>query len=99
MKIADVKSLEVEQLATKQAEVVGTAQAAPLREEAGANEDVIQLSPQSRLLQKASAVVYQAPEVRPEKVAALQEPVQKGTYVVDSKKVANSLIAELIQEK
>lgn len=99
MKIADVKSLEVEQLATKQAELVGAAQSPPSLEEAGAKEDVIHLSPQSRLMQKASEVVYQTPEVRPEKVTALRDSVQQGAYEVDSKKVANSLIAEIIQEK
>lgn len=99
MKITDVKSLEVEQLAAKQADKVGGAQGQPPPEKAGGKEDVIQLSPQSRLMQKASEVVYQAPEVRPEKVAALQDSVQQGAYEVDSQKVANSLIAEIIQEK
>ncbi len=99
MKISDIKSLEVEQLATQQAEQVGGAQEQPPPEKSGGEVDVIQLSPQSRLMQKASEVVYQTPEVRPEKVAALSESVQEGTYEVDSQKVANSLIAEIIQEK
>ena len=99
MKITEVKGLEVEQVASKQAEKVGKAQGqAPPEKNGGAN-DVIQLSPQSRLMQKAGEVAYQTTEVRPEKVAALQDPVQQGTYEVDSKKVANSLIAGIIQEK
>jgi flagellar biosynthesis anti-sigma factor FlgM len=44
-------------------------------------------------------VVYQAPEVRSEKVAAVQDSVDQGTYQVDSQKVANKLITEMIQEK
>jgi anti-sigma28 factor (negative regulator of flagellin synthesis) len=44
-------------------------------------------------------VVHQTSEVRPEKVAALQEPVQNGTYEVDSLKVANRIITEVLQEK
>ena len=43
--------------------------------------------------------MYQTPEVRPEKVAALQDPVQSGTYEVDSEKVANNVIAGMILEK
>jgi len=99
MKITDVKGLEVEQVATKQAEKVGGVKGQVSPEKTGGENDVIQLSPQSRLMQKASEVAYQTPEVRPEKVAALQEPVQQGTYEVDSTKTANSLIAGMIQEK
>jgi len=99
MKITDVPSLEVEQLATKQAEKVSGAPGQPLPEKSGGETDVIHLSPQARLMQKASEVVYQAPDVRPEKVAALQDSVQRGTYEVDTTKVANKLIADIIQEK
>jgi len=99
MKITDVKGLEIEQVATKQAEKVGAVQGQSSPEKTGGQNDVIQLSPQSRMMQKASEVAYQTPEVRPEKVAALQDPVQQGTYEVDAKKVANSLIAGMIQEK
>jgi negative regulator of flagellin synthesis FlgM len=99
MKITDIKGLEVDQLSTQQADKVGGTQDQPPPEKSGGEVDVIHLSPQSRLMQKASEVVYQTPEVRPEKVAALQESVQQGTYEVDSQKVANNLISEIILEK
>ena len=99
MKISDIKGLEVEQVATKQADKVSPAQGQTPPERSGREEDVIQLSPQSRLMQRAGEVVYQTSEVRPEKVAALKDPVQQGTYEVDSQKVANSLITGMIQEK
>jgi negative regulator of flagellin synthesis FlgM len=99
MKITDIKGLEVDQVAARQTEKVSQAQGQPPPEKAGGKEDVIQLSPQSRLMQKAGEVVYQTPEVRAEKVSALKDPVQQGTYEVDSQKVANSLITEMIQEK
>ena len=99
MKITDIKGLEVEQVATKQAEKVTPTQGQQPAEESGREDDVIQLSPQSRLMQKAGEVVYQTSEVRPEKVAALKDPVQQGSYEVDSQKVANSLITGMIQEK
>ena len=47
----------------------------------------------------SDVVVYQTPEVRPEKVAAVQDAVQEGTYEVDTKKVANKVIANAILEK
>jgi negative regulator of flagellin synthesis FlgM len=95
MKITDIKGLEVDQVAARQTEKVSQAQGQPPPEKAGGKEDVIQ----SRLMQKAGEVVYQTPEVRAEKVSALKDPVQQGTYEVDSQKVANSLITEMIQEK
>lgn len=99
MKISDVQGLEIEQLQAKQTERVGRVQGQQVQEQTGGESDVIQLSPQSRLMQKASEVIYQAPEVRADKVAAVQDAVAQGTYQVDSQKVANKLIAEMIQEK
>ncbi|MGQ9689361.1 MAG: flagellar biosynthesis anti-sigma factor FlgM [Desulfobaccales bacterium] len=99
MKITDIQGLEIEQLAAKQTEKVTRTQGQQTLEKPGGDTDVIHLSPQSRLMQKASEVVYQAPDVRPDKVAALKDSVEQGTYQVDTQKVANKLIAEIIQEK
>ena len=99
MKITDVKGLGVEELAAQQAERVKNSQGEAPPAKSGGGMDVIQLSPQSRMMQKASEVVYQTPEVRPEKVAAVQDAVQEGTYQVDTKKVANKVIANAILEK
>ncbi|MEJ2070041.1 MAG: flagellar biosynthesis anti-sigma factor FlgM [Syntrophobacterales bacterium] len=91
--------MEAEQLVSQQADKVSGAQGEKPTEKSGGEMEVIHLSPQSRVMQKASGVVHQTPDVRPEKVAALQEPVQNGTYEVDSLKVANRIIAEGLQEK
>jgi negative regulator of flagellin synthesis FlgM len=99
MKITDVRGLEVEQLASQQTDKVNGAQGQKPADQSRGEVDHIHLSPQSRLMQKASEVVYQTPEVRPEKVSALQESVQSGAYEVDSLQVANRLITEIIQEK
>jgi flagellar biosynthesis anti-sigma factor FlgM len=50
-------------------------------------------------MQKASEVVAATDEVRSEKVSALKEQVQQGTYEVDSQKVANSMISSLLMER
>jgi negative regulator of flagellin synthesis FlgM len=99
MKITDVQGLEVEQLQAKQAEKVSKTQGQQVQGKTGGETDVIQLSPQSRLMAKAGEVVYQAPEVRADKVAAVQDSVAQGTYQVDSRKVASKLITEMLQEK
>jgi flagellar biosynthesis anti-sigma factor FlgM len=49
-----------------------------------------------RLILKAREVVYRTPEVRPEKVAELKEAIEAGTYEVDSEKLADKIIEELL---
>jgi flagellar biosynthesis anti-sigma factor FlgM len=99
MKITDIKGLGVEQLATPQPDKVGAAQGEGSTASSPGEVDVIHISPESRLMQKAAEVVAATPEVRPEKVAPLQEAVHQGTYEVDAAKVANSLIASMILEQ
>ncbi len=53
----------------------------------------------TRLLTKAREAVAAAPEVRAERIAALKEAIAQGTYRVDSKQVALSLIVELLRQK
>ncbi len=61
--------------------------------------DAVSVSTESRLLAKGREVIYQAPESRPEKVARLKEAVDAGTYTVDTRQVANRLIAQALVEK
>ncbi len=99
MKVTDIKGLGVDELAAQQAEKVKTSQGQAPPEKSGGGVDVIHLSPQSRLMQKAGEVVYQTPEVRPEKMAAVQDAVHQDTYEVDTQKVANKVIANAILEQ
>jgi flagellar biosynthesis anti-sigma factor FlgM len=47
----------------------------------------------------ARKVVYQTPEVRPEKVAPLKEAIEQGTYEIDSEKLADKIIEELLGKR
>ncbi len=51
------------------------------------------------LKRKARQVVYQTPEVRPEKVLPLQEAIEAGTYEIDSEKLADILMEELLPKR
>jgi len=53
----------------------------------------------AHLMKKARLLVEQTPEVRPERVASLQEAVRQGTYRINSRKLANILIAKLMSEE
>jgi len=54
---------------------------------------------QARLMEKARKVVYQTPEVRPEKLAELKEAIEQGAYEIDSEKLADILIDELVPKR
>ncbi len=51
------------------------------------------------LILRAREVVYQTPEVRPEKVAQVKEAIESGTYEIDSEKVADKIIEELFPKR
>ena len=50
------------------------------------------------LIEQARHIIEATPEIRPEKVAPLQEAVEQGTYEIDTRKLANALITKLLLE-
>ena len=51
------------------------------------------------LKDKVREIVYQTPEVRPEKVACLKEAIEQGTYEVDSEKLADIITEEILGKR
>jgi len=51
-----------------------------------------------KLMEQVRQIIAATPEIRPEKVEPLQEAVANGTYEIDARKLANSLITKLILE-
>jgi negative regulator of flagellin synthesis FlgM len=66
----------------------GTAAAAP----AASTADTVSITDSAQTLQKLSEAVAKAPVVNTQKVAAVKQAVQNGTYQVDSGKVADKII-------
>lgn len=54
---------------------------------------------EARLIKKAREVVYQTPEVRPEKVAPLKEAIEQGAYDIDSEKLADIILEDLLGKR
>lgn len=71
---------------------ITTPEAAPLAPGA----DTVTLSEAGRRLAKAREVVYATPESRPDKVAQLKEAVDKGSYRIDTRQLADSLLADAL---
>lgn len=47
----------------------------------------------------ARDIVYRTPEVRLEKVASLKEAIAQGTYEIDSQKLAEIIVDELLGKR
>ena len=60
------------------------------------NKDEVLISTRAKQFQRAYELVAQTPDVRPEKVAPLQDAIKTGTYNVRGEQVANKLIANTI---
>ena len=96
MKITDIQGAGVSQLQNEQANAV---ESRVNKTETTQNTDNIQLSQRARLMQKASKVIADTPDVRQDMVDPLKEAVDQGSYPVDPQKVANSMIANMLMER
>jgi len=70
--------------------------AAPAAQNQVPTEDKVDLSSQSKELNKISEALAAAPDVRAEKVEALKKQVESGQYQVDSDTVAEKMIKEFL---
>ena len=59
---------------------------------------VVDLSKASREVQKARDVIESEPDVRLEKVRAIQEEIESGVYEVDAEKTADKMLGYFINE-
>ncbi len=64
-----------------------------------AGEDTVKLSAAHSEVQRLASAVSQVPDVRTEKIAALQGKVSTGNYKPDSTQIADAVIAEQTQRK
>ena len=60
--------------------------------------DTVQLSNRSRLLNRVQGNVNSQEPQRAERLQMIKEQVQNGTYKIDSEKVANSMLKDLIKD-
>ncbi len=60
--------------------------------------DRVELSQTAKDIKKIESVLKTTPDVRADKVRAIKEQIEAGTYQVDSKKIANSMLADLLKD-
>jgi negative regulator of flagellin synthesis FlgM len=61
-------------------------------EDKSSSQDKVELSVQSKEMQKVYEVLQTTPDVRDEKVSALKKSIQEGQYQIDSEAVADKMI-------
>ncbi len=64
----------------------------------GRREDKVELSQTAKDIKKIESVLKTTPDVRAEKVKAIKEQIEAGTYQADSKKIANAMLADLLKD-
>ena len=60
--------------------------------------DRVELSQTAKDIKKVESVLRTTPDIRADKVKTLKEQIEAGTYQVDSKKIANSMLADLLKD-
>ncbi|WP_456432923.1 flagellar biosynthesis anti-sigma factor FlgM [Thermosulfuriphilus sp.] len=60
--------------------------------------DRVDISQTSKDIKKVQAVLENTPDVRVDKVRAIKEQIEAGTYQVDSKKVAQAMLTDLLKD-
>ncbi len=101
MKIGDQgNGLQIEKYLNTQAVTEKQAQQDVTKPEkkAAVETDTVQISSQSKLLNKVSDTMKAQEPQRAEKLEMIRQQVQSGNYKVDAEKVANAMMKDLIKD-
>ena len=101
MKLSDVQQ-KTNNLAyvqqTGKSDPVDKKQNPPKSESAATSEDRVELSAQSKEMQKLHDTLNMTPEMREERVREVKALIEKGEYRTDSDKIAGKMIREALLE-
>ena len=100
MKISDLKNGQTAQYINQGNKSLPAEKAQGLQEggKAAVAQDRVELSSQSRDLQRIREVLAQTPDIRAEKVAALKKAVADGRYQVKAEDIAAKMVKQIIAE-
>ena len=58
--------------------------------------DTVKISQEARALQEAKEILKELPDDQPKKVAMLKNQIENGTYTINSTKLAENMVRELL---
>jgi negative regulator of flagellin synthesis FlgM len=100
MKISDLKNDQIAQFISQGNKSAPAEKAQGPREEgkAGVAGDRVEISRESRDLQRIREVLAQTPDVRAGKVAALKKAIAEGRYQVSAEEIAAKMVRQILVE-
>ena len=63
------------------------------------HSETVAISSQARQLKEASSAIRLVPEMREDKIAPVKDQIENGTYQVDSKKIAEKIILDILETR
>lgn len=87
--------IKTEKVQTKRSEEVAASKAEKVK---AGDADRVEFSAGSLEARKARAIIEQAPEIRMDKVKALQDQIARGEYTVDPHRLADTMMASLLSD-
>jgi len=96
MRVSDSLSFPENQDLTNKVGAVDTSKAKGESGSIGPSQDETDLSADLQKVQVLKAQLENMPEVRQEKVQEFQKAISNGTYEVDSGKIADAIISDLV---
>ncbi|OAG27670.1 flagellar biosynthesis anti-sigma factor FlgM [Thermodesulfatator autotrophicus] len=70
----------------------------PQNQQPAVERDRVEISQTAKELKKVESIVKASPDIRADKVRAIKEQIEAGTYKVDSKKIANAMLTDLLKD-
>ncbi len=86
------------QIGTQKVGTTGTTQSQNLTDKVGFSSDEVQFSADGEKVQKLKTNLNNLPDVRQDRVAALKQAFQEGSYNVSSQQVAGAMFSDLLGE-
>jgi len=83
---------------SEKAKATGSRTDAPQSAARASAREAVQISEDARLMQRANEIAHASPDLRADKVAALKQAIQSGTYRVDAREIADRLVDEHLKD-
>lgn len=99
MEISDKNPVQINSYINHVQQKSASTDAPSNKEKAKTGEDSVDLSQNARDLKLAQAALRDLPEIRSEKVAALKQQIEDGSYEIEPKKIAGKMIEESLRNK
>ncbi|MGB5421272.1 MAG: flagellar biosynthesis anti-sigma factor FlgM [Desulfobacterales bacterium] len=97
MEITEKNPIQITPYVSQVQQNAQTAETEGEKGRANVGEDNVELSQNARDLQKAQKTLQDLPDIREDKVAALKQQIENGTYDIRADKIAANMLKESLR--